>query len=278
MGSPALPGSLDAGHGAAPSLVHALFQQSATGIALVDVDGRYLAVNGALCELLGRSEAELLARSWQDVTHPDDVSAGETLVEAVRRGEERELQTEKRYVRPDGALRWALLGSSPLWDGEGRAIGFLSQVVDITARKHAEEAVRTEQGLLELLTAVTVAPRRVRSMNACSPTSAAVPAVAIGIGDGPVTAAWVIGLYILIQQLEGNLLMPLIQQRMVRLPPALTIFAILGFALLFGPLGVLFAAPLLVVGFILVKKLWVRETLDEDTSLPGDSDQDGPLP
>jgi predicted PurR-regulated permease PerM len=105
------------------------------------------------------------------------------------------------------------------------------------------------------------------------PFLAAVPAVAIGIGDGPVTAAWVIGLYILIQQLEGNLLMPLIQQRMVRLPPALTIFAILGFALLFGPLGVLFAAPLLVVVFILVKKLWVRETLDEDTSLPGDSDQ-----
>jgi len=104
------------------------------------------------------------------------------------------------------------------------------------------------------------------------PILGAAPAVAVGLAESPVTAAWVALLYLVIQQLEGNLIMPLIQQRMVRLPPALTIFAIIGFGLLFGPLGILFATPLLVVVFVSVKKLWVRDTLDEDTELPGEEE------
>ncbi|WP_051469766.1 AI-2E family transporter [Chelativorans sp. J32] len=104
------------------------------------------------------------------------------------------------------------------------------------------------------------------------PILGAVPAVALALAESPVTAAWVALLYLVIQQLEGNLIMPLIQHRMVRLPPALTIFAIIGFGLLFGPLGILFATPLLVVVFVTVKKLWVRDTLDEDTKLPGETE------
>jgi len=104
------------------------------------------------------------------------------------------------------------------------------------------------------------------------PILGAVPAVALGLAESPATAAWVALLYLAIQQLEGNLLMPLIQHRMVRLPPALTIFAIIGFGLLFGPLGILFATPLLVVVFVSVKKLWVRDTLDEETDLPGEEE------
>ncbi len=67
------------------------------------------------------------------------------------------------------------------------------------------------------------------------------------------------------------LITPLIQQRTVELPPALTIFAIVGFGVLFGFLGVVLGAPLAALAFVLVKKLWVRDTLHEETSLPGEN-------
>jgi predicted PurR-regulated permease PerM len=64
---------------------------------------------------------------------------------------------------------------------------------------------------------------------------------------------------------------------MVKVPPALTIFAVVGFALLLGPLGAVFAMPLLVVVFVTIKKLWIQEALDEDVSLPGQEDEQPPI-
>lgn len=103
------------------------------------------------------------------------------------------------------------------------------------------------------------------------PLVSAVPAVALSLAESPATALWTAGLYVVIQQVEGNLITPLIQQRTVNLPPVLTIFAILAFGVLFGPLGVVLASPLAVVCFVLVKKLWVREVLHEAVELPGEA-------
>lgn len=102
------------------------------------------------------------------------------------------------------------------------------------------------------------------------PVLSGVPAVALALASDPLSAIWVIGLYVLVQQTEGNLITPLVQQRTVHLPPALTIFSIVGFGILFGPLGILFATPLTVVCFVLVKKLWVQDALGDDTEIPGD--------
>jgi predicted PurR-regulated permease PerM len=76
-----------------------------------------------------------------------------------------------------------------------------------------------------------------------------------------------------VQQAEGNLIMPLVQKRAVLLPPALTVFGVVAMGLLFGVVGVIFAAPLLVVAYVLVKKLYVRDALDTPTSLPGQEDE-----
>jgi len=62
---------------------------------------------------------------------------------------------------------------------------------------------------------------------------------------------------VVIQQIEGNLLQPMIQRKMLALPPAVTMFAVIGFAILFGAIGVLLAAPLTVVTLILVQDLYV---------------------
>jgi predicted PurR-regulated permease PerM len=102
------------------------------------------------------------------------------------------------------------------------------------------------------------------------PILAAFPGIAVGLGESPTTALWVAALYFAVQQAEGLFITPLVQQGTVDLPPAVTLFAIVAFGVLFGPLGVLFATPLTVVFFVVVKKLWIRDTLHERTELPGE--------
>jgi predicted PurR-regulated permease PerM len=103
------------------------------------------------------------------------------------------------------------------------------------------------------------------------PVVSAIPALLIALAEGWQTALWTLLLYLAIQQVESNLITPLVQHRVVSLPPAVALFALVAFGLLFGSLGVLFATPLAVVIFVGVKKLWVRETLGEPTELPGET-------
>jgi predicted PurR-regulated permease PerM len=102
------------------------------------------------------------------------------------------------------------------------------------------------------------------------PIAAAVPAILIAASVDPQTALLTIGLYILVQQLEGYVFSPLMQQWAVDLPGALLLFSLLACGTLFGAIGIIFAAPLTVVLFVLVKKLYVREALDTATPIPGE--------
>lgn len=105
------------------------------------------------------------------------------------------------------------------------------------------------------------------------PILAAVPAVLIAAAVDPQLALWVAGVYLVVQQLEGNLFSPLLQQWAVELPGAVLLFSLLAMGTLFGPLGVIFAAPLTVVVYVLVKKLYVREALDTATPIPGENQE-----
>ncbi|MCT7377432.1 AI-2E family transporter [Chelativorans salis] len=106
------------------------------------------------------------------------------------------------------------------------------------------------------------------------PILSAAPAIAIALAEGPRLALWVAALYLFIQQIEGNFLLPLIQEQAVMLPPAVTLFALLAFGILFGPLGVVLATPLAVLLLIAVKQLWVRDSLHEKVELPGEKVDD----
>lgn len=108
------------------------------------------------------------------------------------------------------------------------------------------------------------------------PILGAVPALIFASTVDSQTVLWTLVAVIVIQQLEGNVIMPLVQKRAVSMPPALALFAIVAFGLLFGFLGVFLAVPLTVALMVLVKKLWVRETLGEATSLPGEGQPDQP--
>jgi predicted PurR-regulated permease PerM len=106
------------------------------------------------------------------------------------------------------------------------------------------------------------------------PIIAAVPAVLLALALDPTSALWVVGLYLLVQQIEGNVITPVFQKRAVELPPALLLFALVACGLLFGIAGVLFAEPLTVVTYVLVKRLYVREALNTATPIPGEKDEE----
>ena len=101
------------------------------------------------------------------------------------------------------------------------------------------------------------------------PLLAAVPALLLAAAHDSIGPAPVLLLYLAIQQVESYVILPLIQKRVVSLPPALTLAAILAFGVLFGPLGVLLAEALAVTGLILVKVLYIEDALGRHTQVPG---------
>lgn len=102
------------------------------------------------------------------------------------------------------------------------------------------------------------------------PVLAALPAILLALAVGPEMTLWVVLLYLAVQQFEGNVLTPLVQQYAVDLPGVVLLFSLIGFGTLFGTLGVILAAPLAVVTLVLVKRLYVIETLHTDTPIPGE--------
>lgn len=90
------------------------------------------------------------------------------------------------------------------------------------------------------------------------PLIAAVPGILIALGQGPEVALYAVIVYVAVQFVEGHLVIPLAQKWAVQMPPALALVAIVGFGVIFGLPGVLFALPLAVVTVVLVKKLYIE--------------------
>jgi diguanylate cyclase (GGDEF)-like protein/PAS domain S-box-containing protein len=118
------------------------FDNAPIGMALVDLEGHWLRVNPMLCEISGYTEAELLAGTFYDITHPDDLEQNRAEVERVRGGERRAMRIEKRYVRPNGNTVWVRISSSLVRDADGRPLHFVSQIENVTDRKRAEERLK----------------------------------------------------------------------------------------------------------------------------------------
>ena len=102
------------------------------------------------------------------------------------------------------------------------------------------------------------------------PILSAVPAILLAFAIGPEMALYVTLLYLAVQQFEGDVLTPMIQQYSVDLPGVVLLFSLIAFGTLFGTLGVILAAPLAVVTMVLVKRLYVIETLHTQTPIPGE--------
>src|SRR6202048_5034235 len=108
----------------ADSLFQNAFELAAIGMALVSPEGKWLRVNRAMCEITGYSEAELLERTFQDITHPDDLEADLENVHKMLAGEIKTYQMEKRYLHKNGSVVWILLSVSLVWTTPGEPLFF----------------------------------------------------------------------------------------------------------------------------------------------------------
>ncbi|WDZ94234.1 PAS domain S-box protein [Herbaspirillum sp. WKF16] len=126
----------------------AIFNQASVCFSELDLQGRYLRVNDALCRMLCRSEDELLEMTLADVTHPEDVPLNMAMFNrCIEDGESFTL--EKRYVRPDGSTFWVSSNISRIVDADGRPQAMIAVSTDITERRRAEEALRELNDTLE---------------------------------------------------------------------------------------------------------------------------------
>jgi len=119
-----------------------VFDESPIGASISTMDERYLRVNGEMCELLGYSRDELLALTWRELTHPDDIAIDAALEEQLVRGDIPRYRLEKRYIRKDGAPVEVELSKSLLRDCDGSPAYFIAQVQDVSDRRRAEAAAR----------------------------------------------------------------------------------------------------------------------------------------
>jgi PAS domain S-box-containing protein len=118
------------------------FEQAAVGMAHVAQDGRWLRVNRKLCEIVGYSEQELRNLTYQQIIHPDDLSAEVELTRKVAAGELDQYSLEERYTRRDGRVIWINLTVAAVRAPDCRLKYFVAVIEDISARKNAEERER----------------------------------------------------------------------------------------------------------------------------------------
>ena len=124
------------------------FDNTPIGMALVNLDGRYMRVNQAMCEILGYGEEALLAMTYVDLTYHEDYEVSMEYIRRMGREGLDSYSLEKRYVHAEGHPVWVSLSVSLLKDAEGRPLYYIAQSQDITERKVAERELGDNAQLL----------------------------------------------------------------------------------------------------------------------------------
>lgn len=129
----------------------AAFDQSPVPMHETDcATGLLVRVNAAFCDLVGRRAEDLLGHPVSMATHPEDREANLSAFRRMARGEQASYEAEKRYLRPDGAIRWVRFSSALVRDAAGRPLRTVAVAQDITGRMEAEAALRESEARLRL--------------------------------------------------------------------------------------------------------------------------------
>jgi two-component system, cell cycle sensor histidine kinase and response regulator CckA len=130
--------------------LHATVEQTPMGFTHALLDGHYVFVNHRFCNMLGYTEQELLQRTYQSITHPDDLNLDLELVQKIMTEEIQNYSLEKRYIRKDGSFVWTNISVILLRDHANNPSYFIAVIEDISQRKQVEiEHTALQQQLLQ---------------------------------------------------------------------------------------------------------------------------------
>jgi len=115
------------------------FELAPIGMAIQSLDGRFVRVNQSLCNTLGYTKSELLDKTWADVTHPDDLAVSHTLSQNLCQKEICDFPSEHRFLTKDGSVVYGTLQITLVRDSKGKPLHFISQFMDVTSCKQAQE-------------------------------------------------------------------------------------------------------------------------------------------
>lgn len=127
------------------------FYYSGIGMALVSLEGKWLEVNSSLLDIIGYSRDEILKLTFQDITHPDDLTADLNLLQETLENKRDSYRMEKRYFHKNGSIIWVLLMVSIVRDSQKNPLFFISQIQDITDRKNMLSALIEKNETLQAL-------------------------------------------------------------------------------------------------------------------------------
>jgi diguanylate cyclase (GGDEF)-like protein/PAS domain S-box-containing protein len=131
------------------------FEHSASGMAHIDMDRRFIRVNRRLCEILGYAEEELLGLTGREISHPDDLDVINEHRPRLYAGEIDAVRLEKRYLRKDRSTVWVKFTMTVERDAAGKPLYEIAVYDDITAQRDAEARLRESEARFRSLTELT---------------------------------------------------------------------------------------------------------------------------
>ncbi len=132
-----------------------MFEASNLGISIIDQDLHYVATNSAFQAMLGYTADELLGLTPVDVTAEEDLEVTRTRLAELQQGERHHYETVKQYRRKDGTILWGHVYASAVLDAQSGAKMFIGALIDVTATRHAQDALRVTQSKLAHITRLT---------------------------------------------------------------------------------------------------------------------------
>ncbi|MDJ1466735.1 PAS domain S-box protein [Xanthocytophaga flava] len=133
-------------------LYRSVFENAAIGIARVALDGKWLDINQKLLAIVGYSREELLQKTFQDITHPEDIDTDLQLLQQTLDGEIEGYTMQKRYFHKNNFIVWVRLTVSLQRDETGEPLYFISVIEDITEQKRVEDALlQSENNLKQII-------------------------------------------------------------------------------------------------------------------------------
>ena len=158
------------------------FDAAVIGMGLSSPHGRWLKVNRSLCEIVGYTADEMLAMSFQDITHADDLEPDLALGRRMLAGDFSSYQMEKRYIHKDGHVVWIHLSVSLVRDADGTPAYSVAQVLDITERMRAGLGKAAPGAGLTTVPGLSPRERQILGLLAEGQTSVEA-AASLGIGE-----------------------------------------------------------------------------------------------